>query len=180
MTFITWLGAIITAGLATAAALFRKGGPYNPTVPESDIAPAPPRETPVKLPLATTPALPGQTMLERFCHAIEANEGGPKDASHKNCNPGNFRCSPVGYLPKYGKVGCSPGGFAVFSTYQLGWEYLLASIHYRAARHPNWTILQFFDNYSPASDGNNPQVYANFVAKWCGVPVDITLAKLFA
>lgn len=119
-------------------------------------------------------------MLERFCHAIEANEGGPNDASHRNCNPGNFRCSPVGYLPKYGKVGCSPGGFAVFSTYQLGWEYLVASVHYRAVRHPEWTVLDFFKDYAPVTDKNNPFAYAHFVATWCGTTVDKHLSELFA
>lgn len=144
------------------------------TTPPAPISPVAPSST------STAPSTPKKDMLSVFCHAIEANEGGPNDASHKNCNPGNFRCSPVGYLPKYGNVKCSPGGFAVFPTYQLGWEYLVASIHYRAVRHPEWTILEFFANYAPKADGNDPVVYANFVAKWCGVINTTQLKDLFA
>lgn len=180
------IAAVATIFSYATYRLFKKGGPYNPEMPSTDSSTMPVYSPPtastspkVESVTESTPYTPKRT-LETFCHAIEAMEGGPGDASHRNCNPGNFRCSPVGYLPKYGKVGCSAGGFAIFPTYQLGWEYLIASVHYRAAQHPHWTIIDFFENYSPKGDGNDPVTYANFVAKACGTVPNITLAKLFA
>lgn len=118
-------------------------------------------------------------MLTRFCTAIMNFEGGPGDPNHINNNPGDFRCSPVGYLAKYGDVKCTANDFAVFPTFALGWEYLLESVHYRAAAHPTWTIHDFFENYAPPSDNNPTDIYAATVAKECGVPVTTTLAQLF-
>jgi hypothetical protein len=146
------------------------------TLPEAQNAPSVPITTPNQLSMPTSPK---PDMLTRFCTAIMNFEGGPGDPNHVNNNPGDFRCSPVGYLPKYGHVLCR-NNFAVFPTFELGWEYLLASVHYRAVAHPNWTILDFFMNYAPPSDNNPTAKYAATVAKACGVSVSTTLAELFA
>jgi hypothetical protein len=118
-------------------------------------------------------------MLEIFCTAIRDFEGKPGDMNYRNNNPGNFRCSPVGYLAKYGNVKCV-NGFARFPSYELGWLYLKESVKQRAKKHPNWTIRDFFHNYAPPSDNNPTEAYARNVAKKCGVLVDTTLAKLFS
>jgi hypothetical protein len=139
------------------------------------------RETVVKPHMDTVPTTVPESkpdMLTTFCTAIMNFEGGPGDLNHLNNNPGDFRCSPVGYLPKYGNVKCVHN-FAVFPTFELGWEYLVASVHYRAAAHPNWTILDFFENYAPPSDNNPTEKYAQTVAAACGVPVDTTMRALF-
>lgn len=121
-------------------------------------------------------------MLATFCTAIRDFEGKPGDLSYLNNNPGNCRCSPVGYLPKYGHVLCV-GGFAKFPSYELGWEYLQNLVFHRAVLHPNWTILDFFADpklgYAPPSDKNPSAQYAAFVAARCGVPVSTTLQALF-
>ena len=120
-------------------------------------APKLPVETPsVPEPTPTAPQ-PSQTHLEAFCTAIMNFEGGPNDPNHTNKNPGDFRCSPVVYMPKYGNVKCTAANFAVFPTFALGWEYLLETVHYRAAAHPTWTLYDFFANYAPSSDGNEPK-----------------------
>lgn len=151
--------------------------------PAAQLAPVAPQPT-ISTPAPQAPPISQsgapQPMLERFCTAIMNFEGGPGDPNHINNNPGDFRCSPVGYLPKYGKVGCTAHGFAVFQTFQLGWEYLLASVHYRAVAHPNWTILDFFHNYAPPSDNNPTQKYAETVAAACGVVPTTKLKDLFA
>lgn len=118
------------------------------------------------------------TNLVKFCTAIRDFEGKPGDLNYKNNNPGNARCSPVGYLPKYGFVKCV-NNFAVFSTYALGWEYLNNLVHFKAVSHPTWTILDFFNNYAPTSDNNPTKRYASFVAKRMGVSVNTKLNKLF-
>lgn len=130
-------------------------------------------------PHKTTPKsqnLAPKTMLQTFCDAITAMEG----ANPANNNPGNCRCSPVGYAPMYGDVKCNANNFAVFPTKELGRMYLENLVHFRALKHPDWTISDFFANYAPSTDGNNPTHYAAVVAHSCGVPVNITLAQLFA
>ena len=114
--------------------------------------------------------------LDAFCKAIANFEG----ANPANKNPGNCRCSPVGYLPKYGHVTCNPNGFAVFPTYELGWEYLESLVYHRAVLHPHWTFYDFFSNYAPNSDKNDPTHYAETVAAECGVAPTTTLSAYFA
>jgi len=126
-----------------------------------------------------TPVQAPNTTLITFCTAIRDFEGGPNNLNYKNNNPGNCRCSPVGYAPMYGEVKCVDN-FAVFPTYELGWQYLQNLVHFRAVKHPEWTIIDFFENYAPTGDNNSPQNYAIFVAKRCGVPPTTTLKELFA
>lgn len=143
--------------------------------------PAPPSTS---LPEAEKPQGSKKAYLDLFCSAIRDFEGSPKneyglpDLNYRNNNPGNFRCSPVGYADFYGKVDCV-SGFAKFSSYALGWEYLQNSVLYRAKVHPQWTILDFFKQYAPPGDNNPTEKYAQFVAGRCGVSVDSTLAELF-
>lgn len=118
-------------------------------------------------------------MLDTFCAAIRDFEGKPGDLNYRNNNPGNFRCSPVGYLAKYGNVQCV-NGFAKFPTYELGWLYLQNWVHLTAQLHPKWTIRDFFYHYAPPADDNPTEAYAKSVASRCGVSVDTTLAALFA
>lgn len=128
---------------------------------------------------ATAPQTPqaAPSLLDKFCTAIRDYEGAPGDLNYRNNNPGNCRCSSVGYLPKYGNVKCV-NNFAVFETYELGWEYLQALVKQRATEHTQWSILDFFENYSPSADGNNPTLYAMFVAKRLGVQITYTLSEL--
>ncbi|MBV9825174.1 MAG: hypothetical protein JO001_05825 [Alphaproteobacteria bacterium] len=115
------------------------------------------------------------TNLNIFCKALATFE----DANPANHNPGNTRFSPVGYLPKYGTVTCNAHGFAVFQTDQLGWEYLENLVHQRAVLHPTWTFYDFFSNYAPSADGNDPEHYAETVAADCGVPATTALGAYF-
>lgn len=139
------------------------------------LPPDPPTDT------TPTPNVPPEPIssptdpLITFCTAIKDFEG----ANPANNNPGNCRCSPVGYLPKYGVVRCNPHGFAVFPTYELGWEYLQNLVLHRAQLHPEWTVLDFFNVYAPPSDSNPTEKYAKFVADRCGVSTSTTLANLF-
>lgn len=132
---------------------------------------------------APTPEPVKKDMLLIFCSGIRDFEGQPGDLSYRNNNPGNVRCSPVGYASRYGSVKCV-NNFSVFTTYELGWEYLQSLVHQRALLFPDWTILDFIGDpkhgYSPASDGNPVEKYAQFLADRCGVPVTATLGQLFA
>jgi hypothetical protein len=127
---------------------------------------------PTDPPVVTTQAQPAPvTPLVKFCTSIRNYEGKPGDPNYVNNNPGDFRYYFGGYLPKYGVVKESPGGFAVFETYELGWEYLVASVTEMCDNHPTWNFLDFFNRYAPSSDGNNPELYAQTIAGEMGVDV---------
>jgi hypothetical protein len=142
----------------------------------------PPQPTPAPKPLPIPPK-PHLDRLSDFCLAIRDYEGKPGELNYRNNNPGNCRCSRVGYLPIYGAVKCV-NNFAVFPTYELGWLYLKNHVRSKSAAHPSWTIHQYFadpkDGHAPSSDGNDPRKYAEYVAKRLGVPVDTPLRSLLA
>ncbi len=131
-----------------------------------------------------TPSMPTQPIpdfLTKMCLAIRDYEGAPGDLNYQNNNPGNCRCSAVGYAPYYGTVLCvdtTSGKFAKFATYDLGWHYLLNLVKERAIANPTWSLVQFFESYAPAADKNNPTHYAIFVAKRMGVTTDWQLSNL--
>ena len=135
--------------------------PLDPAIPDPLEGPKQPQDTtsaPEPLPVPTSAP---RATLENFCLAIKAMEG----ANPANNNPGNCRYFYGGYHPMYEPVGISKGGFAVFPTYALGWTYLKNTVKTKIKNHPNWTLVQFFENYAPKSDGNDPVGYASFVAK---------------
>jgi hypothetical protein len=115
----------------------------------------------------------------KFCQSIQNYEGVPGDLSYRNNNPGNCRCSPAGYLPKYGNVRCV-NKFSVFTTMAIGMEYLENLVHQRVILHPEWTFLDFFTNYAPVTDGNDPVRYSNTVAEDCGVPPTTLVSAYFS
>jgi hypothetical protein len=120
------------------------------------------------------------SLLDKFCLAIRDYEGAPGDANYKNNNPGNCRYYEGGYLPQYEPVYCSPDGFAIFPSMAVGMLYLENMVKLRIANHPAWTIEDFFTNYAPTSDGNNPLLYAAFVAKRLGVGVSYLIKNITA
>jgi hypothetical protein len=173
---------IIYAFLAAtlAAVFYRFYTPPETAVPSLDnqpviaqVVPQTPAVSP-KTP-ATAPIDP-KVRLDAFCDALARFEG----ANPANHNRGNTRCSPVGYLPKYGKVLCNPHGFAVFPTDALGDEYLHELVHHRVLAHPTWNFYDFFSNYAPSGDKNDPEHYAECVATWCGTIPSINLASWLA
>lgn len=158
--------------------------PMETTPPQKPVVNTPPAVAPVSPPTVVS-------KLTVFCEAIRDNEGKPGDLNYQLNNPGDCRPSPVGYLPEYEPVviidtNTNPeypfhkGKFAKFPTYALGWQYLINMVHFMAVNHPQWTILDFFDNFAPMSDGNPTEDYAEFVATRCGVAITCTLEQLFA
>lgn len=116
--------------------------------------------------------------VQNFCNAIAMYEGGSGDLNHINKNPGNCVYNIDGYLPKYGTV-TRNGRFAVFPTWDLGMLYLENLTKQHIFEHPTWTIFDFFaDFYAPTSDGNNPLLYSQFVAKHVGLTAGDLISKL--
>ncbi len=171
---LAWLEKtnIVEAICAFTHPFVRQNWDTSTTVPESEPVAPPQPETP-QTP-SPTPIAPPQPVYEpteapkatiaAFCAAIAAYEGGPGDANHRNCNPGNVRYNPSGYLPIYGTVRRSPAGFAIFRDWDTGMLYLRNMLKGQIHAHPNETILQFMQRYAPSSE-NDPLKYAQFIAK---------------
>lgn len=171
MTVCSVAGAAILAAMGK----FYKKGPF---VIYNEIDEPEPMEPPKPVPETIPEPVVKQSLIITFCTALRDFEGVPGDANYRNNNPGNCRCSPVGYAPMYGSVRCSPSGFAIFPTYELGWKYLRNLVLERVKKHPTWTFTDFFLNYAPPSDNNPSKEYARFVATRCAQPVDTVLSNI--
>jgi hypothetical protein len=167
-TQVSFLQRLVTVLQAWLALLKPQKPAYTPPV-----APPAPQPAPV------LPA-PKPDLLEAFCTAIRDFEGGPGDRNYRNNNPGNCRYSSVGYDPSYGVVGRDPQNFAIFKDYATGLRYLTNLVRSKIAAHPDRTITEFFEDYAPSSDGNNPRLYALHVAKQIGVSVEAPMKNLLA
>lgn len=93
--------------------------------------------------------------------------------SYRNNNPGNLRPGSLAV----GATG-SNGGYAVFPNYQTGYNALVGLV--QSPAYWNLTLNQFFAQYAPASDSNNPSEYAATVAAQLGVYPDTPLSTLAA
>jgi hypothetical protein len=116
------------------------------------------------------------SLVDDLAGAIASFEGAFQTGSvaQRNNNPGNLRT--WGNLPRR-------DGYAVFPTVEAGWEALRKQISLNISRGLN--LLEFFGGkpgvypgYAPASDLNQPQAYASYVAGQVGVPVDVPLAEV--
>lgn len=123
-----------------------------------------PMNVPEKTPLST-PIAPPASRFPQFCGFVRTYEG----ANPANNNPYNEKYYYGGYLPKYGVVKKSVGGFAMFSTLALGEEYGETCIMERIMANPEWTYLDFFMVFSPPSDDNDTVKYASTIAAEIGV-----------
>lgn len=139
--------------------------------PAYDIAP---QDLPINKSETPTP----NNRLELLCTAIRDFEGKPGDRNYRNNNPGNCRYSSVGYLSKYEPVRRDKDGFAIFKDWATGWLYLKNLIAYKVKKNPSQTLLQFMSVYAPSTDGNNPLVYANFIAKRVGATANTPMRDL--
>ena len=116
----------------------------------------------------------GQSIIEKIAIAIQTFEGYfPGSVSFRNNNPGNLK-----YARQPGTTGQDARGFAIFATFDEGWDALIALLNKRAAQHPEWTLLDLFNSYAPPTDNNNPEQYASFVAEHTGLTPDTTLGGI--
>lgn len=133
----------------------------NPPIVIPDEAPPPP-----------TPTDP-QPKSYLFARAIEQYENFDKQYN----NPGALKY--LSYAKTHGATGSTPGGFARFPLYTVGFDCLQMFIKDAAENkligYHDCTIDSFFKTYSPTSDGNDPGRYAKFVSDYIGMA---TFAKL--
>lgn len=132
------------------------------------------------------PNTPLTSKIDLWCHAIQAREGffAPGEnpqyprgtPAWQNNNPGN--CVYIGQ-----PHAVKNGRFAKFDTYTNGYTYLKnmlinACTGKSKIYNPDMTLLQFYDIYSPASDGNDPVSYAAQVANAIGCTVGTQIKNL--
>jgi len=114
--------------------------------------------------------------IKQFAEAIKLHEGYFKDSrSYRNNNPGNFKYTA--YTKSLGATDKDPQNFCIFPSYLVGFNALTqflkdaCSSKLRAYKG-TMNLYQFFSVYAPAADQNNPHRYAEFVAKYIGIPTD--------
>lgn len=120
-----------------------------------------------------------KSVLEKMAEAIKKYEGWYVGSrSYRNNNPGNLK-----YNSQKGAIGADTNGFAVFGTYQDGWNALINQIDLAFSGksklyYPEMTLIEFFNVYAPKSDNNDPNAYALFVAQKLGVSPQTKLKDL--
>jgi hypothetical protein len=122
----------------------------------------------------------GQTDV--LVQSIITQEGTcPSSSNCKNNNPGNLI-----YAGQPGAT-AGPGGFAVFDTYQDGYNALVnqlglyASGACGACNGQPQTLASMFQIYAPAGQGNNnPTIYAQNVANALGVDPTTSVSSILA
>lgn len=142
--------------------------PTDPTEPQNPI----PQPLPVP-----TPSMPTLSDFLRYQWQFEG-------ANPLIRNPGNYRFFYGGYLPVYGNVTRSPGGFAVFSTIEQGQLYSTNSTKNVIKHHPELSILTYiggdgdWSGYAPASDHNPVLAYATYISSRLGVANSFLMKSL--
>lgn len=131
-------------------------------------------EEPTPQPIEPTTVVSSPSRFLEFCGLIKNNEG----ANPANNNPYNDRFYYGEYLPKYGTVKESSGGFAIFETLVQGEEYGETIIRQLILKHPEWDFLDFFAVYAPLKDHNDPVGYAKKIAAEMKVAVTANLKSI--
>jgi hypothetical protein len=123
-----------------------------------------------------------QSILIPFCQAIAIYEGAtePGTRPYRNCNPGDLRW-PYGKPYPWGATGIDDAYFLIFPNFQTGFNALVGMVERAASGHsriyrPDMTIVEFFNEFAPSSDNNNPDKYAEWVGEHIGV--DPTVYKI--
>lgn len=117
--------------------------------------------------------------LHKWALAIQSHEGYYKGSrSYRNKNPGNLK-----FCGQRLATGQDANNFAIFKTYEDGFMTLVNQLRYAcigksAVYSPNDTLYSFFQKFAPATDNNNPKIYAEVVAHNLMVDPNISIKKL--
>ncbi len=89
-----------------------------------------------------------------------------------NNNPGNVRPTAIPWL---GQVGIDDKNFAIFADISYGIRAWLSNFYSSIKKHHTDSLISYVTRYAPASDGNNPEIYADTMSKKTGIPVDASI-----
>lgn len=91
-------------------------------------------------------------------------------------NPGNLKFTAL--TIGFGAVGKDYGGHAIFANLDAGCQAQYTLLFRENGKYIKLTIAQMINKYAPASDGNDPQKYIDFIVKHTGFTPDAVLADL--
>lgn len=175
--FIEWIeslwNAIISTNTMDTTQTQPTTTPIQPQIPlEVTTEPVSVVYNPTPVNTTTSP-----TKLDLWCKAAIEMEG----ANPANNNPGNIRYVMGTWMQKMA-IG-ENNGFCVFKDYETGYAVLKqfftnAATGKSSIYHPTDTLYVFYSKYAPASDNNNPNHYAEFVAGIIGVSPTVEISTL--
>lgn len=117
------------------------------------------------------------SLLQTMANAVTNQEGQPGDRNYRNNNPGNLK-PPNGsgaFWP--GQTGTDPQGFAIFDSWNDGYNALVGDLGTHIQNNPDQSITDFFAQYSPDETGLSGEYGANIAAA-LGVSPDTLLGEL--
>src|SRR3990170_6396089 len=97
----------------------------------------------------------------------------------RNNNPGNIKWGE--FAKKYGAIGKGAGGHAIFPTYEIGRNAQKKLLFSSEKGYNKLSIKKAMAKYAPTDDtaaNNDPDRYANFVAKKIGTSINTILSDL--
>jgi hypothetical protein len=93
----------------------------------------------------------------------------------RNNNPGNIRISDTTWLGKVPVSQNTDGTFEQFTTMEYGARAMLKILITYIDTYHLITIPQIINRWAPASDGNNPATYAQYVSDATGISLTTIL-----
>ena len=127
--------------------------------------------------------------LEALADGIQRYEGfDPATRSFQNRNPGNLRLGVHAGLTSYP---VDDKGYTIFPDLCTGYSALLRELRSKFTGQnehnigPASTLLSLMNVYAPAADKNQPNEYAEFLAKWLTIalkkpiPVESELVNIW-
>lgn len=122
-----------------------------------------------------------RTMMEKILPKSmggkDAPAAGDGSRAWRNNNPGNIKMGDL--ARSMGATEADDKGFAKFPSYDVGRK-AQEKLLFEGKNYKDKTIAEAIKTWAPASDGNDPNGYAQLLAKAAGVPVDTPLASLNA
>lgn len=118
-----------------------------------------------------------EKILPKALGGRDAPQAGDGSRAWRNNNPGNIKMGPL--ARSLGATEADEKGFAKFPSYDAGRK-AQEKLLFEGANYKDKTIAEAIKTWAPASDGNDPNGYAQLLAKAAGVSVDTPLASLDA
>ena len=104
---------------------------------------------------------------EQLHQEQEAQYGPPPEAvTYKNNNPGNLKFGD--FAKAAGATGADDRGFAIFPDGETGTQ-AMTKLLFEDPRYKDLTLAEAIAKYAPASDGNDPNNYTNFLSQQTGI-----------